>query len=588
MKKTRRFAAFVASVLAVACMAAPMATSFSALAADPTYTITIDSTNTNTQVTHSYKAYQIFTANLSDATVDDPVLTAIEFGDDIDSATLITKFNAAVDAGKLGTTVTELDASATATTVAEMFAKIADQSAYADALAKVIKSAVKSGDDVGTASSGSTISALAAGYYLVEDTTDLSEKHDAETKFILKVVKDQTVTLKSSYPSVEKKVYENQTTNYNSTYVTGDYTSGTGYNDVADYSIGDSVKFELYGTLPSTLNDYVGGYKYVFHDTMDTGLTYNTAVTPTVKLYYGGAAPLEFVSGTDYTLTVADAQNFTITFADIKKSIEADNVTINDAFLDKARVVVTYEAKLNTSADVGLDGNENTVWLTFSNNPNWEGDGQGGDGDKPTDDGKTPEDKVVVFTYELDVTKQDPDGNKLADAEFVLYKTVDGVNKYVVLDGEKVSSWTETKTAASTLTSAATTGLFKVIGLDEGTYYLEETKAPTEEYNKLTAPIELTITADTTNGNTFVNKTTTPKTLTALAVSLGANVGTNAATGAAANLDDGIVNVTVNNKKGSTLPSTGGMGTTLFYVGGGALALGAGVLLVTKKRMANK
>ena len=225
---------------------------------------------------------------------------------------------------------------------------------------------------------------------------------------------------------------------------------------------------------------------------------------------------------------------------------------------------------------VGLDGNPNEVYLEYSNKPD-----QSGSGDT-NNTGKTPEDKVIVFTYELDTTKVDGQDNtkKLEDAEFVLYrKESDNSKKYATVDANfKVTGWTGNEEESTKLTSDAN-GLFRVIGLDDGTYYLKETKAPSG-YNLLSSDIEVVITATTTNGQNWTDGVASSA-LTNLAVTAGGNAGTG-------DINTGIAAITVANNKGSTLPETGGIGTTIFYIAGGVLVLAAAVLLVTRKRMSVK
>ena len=268
-----------------------------------------------------------------------------------------------------------------------------------------------------------------------------------------------------------------------------------------------------------------------------------------------------------------DGQSFTVSFTDLK--------TVTGVSQGKY-IIVEYTATLNQNAVVGLNGNPNTVKLEYSNKPD-----QSGSGD--TDNtGNTPEDKVIVFTYELDTTKVDGQNNntKLKDAKFVLLNS--DSTKVAKITGGKFAGWQELpkevdgKIPATSwigdtvLTSAETTGLFSVTGLDDGTYKLREIVAPAG-YNLLSTDIAVVITATTTNGQTWTNGQASSA-LTNLAVTADTVAGTG-------NTSTGIAGITVANNKGSTLPETGGMGTTLFYVIGGILAVAAIVLLVTKKRM---
>ncbi len=540
MKNTRKFAAFVASFLAVACMAAPMATSFSA---DAEGSITI----ANSAANHTYEAYQIFDGDLSGN-----VLSNVIWGSGIDS--------------------TKTDALMTEIRAIEGFTDCADAAAVAEKLAgnefdaevtqkfaSVVGKHLSNTKTASTFADGKyTISGVDDGYYLVKDSDDsLVDKHDAKTRYIVQVLGTKTdITPKSSFPTVEKKVLEDDKE------VTGkptyDAKTTEKWNDVADYCIGEAVPFKLYGTMPSTIGDY-SKYKYVFHDTLAPQFTApdNTAVTVKIDGEAANGATVEI-----------DGQNITVTFADIKNgnTVTADSI-----------VTVEYSAVLNSDAVIGLNGQENKVYLTYSNNPNWVGDGTGGPGDTPKDEGQTPKDAVIVFTYELDTTKVDgvDDTKKLSDASFKLMN--EAKDKEAEVKDGKFVKWVDID-AGTTLTSDAD-GLFKVAGLDDGTYYLKETKAPAG-YNLLSAPVKVVITATTVNDQNW-GMTDAADALTKLDVTAGGKAGT-------ADTATGIASITIANNAGSTLPSTGGIGTTIFYVAGGALVVGAGVLLVSKKRMANK
>ena len=273
------------------------------------------------------------------------------------------------------------------------------------------------------------------------------------------------------------------------------------------------------------------------------------------------------------------------------KITDVKGLTLAKSTLSKNSIItVKYSAKLDTDAEIGLDGNVNKVKLTYSNNPNKTGNGT----TKPDDTGETPVDKVIVFTYEQDFTKKDADsGKELKDAEFVLSRKKGEETQYLVatqkvnkVDGTYVvDSWTTEKDKATTLKT--TDGTYKVIGLEDGAYTVEETKKPNGYNDPVDSTTDLTISAETDNGQAWAgvaSKALTGLTLTA------ANDGTNAVSVTLgneqhkANLSDGIVAADIFNTKGSTLPSTGGIGTTMFYIGGGVLVAGAGVLLITKKR----
>ena len=550
-KRARRAAAFAAAVVMAACAAVPMGSSFSASAEG---SISISNTATG----HTYEAYQIFDGDLN----ADKVLSNIEWGTGIDStktADLLTAIQAITITTEDGATTPF----ATCTDAMSVAKVLSDANAGFDAeitkqFASVVGQYLSDTHTDSTQGTGTyDISNLDDGYYLVKDKDgSLDNKDDSNTRYIVQVLGDETnVTPKSSKPEVIKKVKENTKT----VTATGqtfagkeDYDVGTSYNDVADYCIGDAVPFKLYGTMPDTIDDY-SKYKYVFHDTLSKQFDAPAEKDVTVKIGDAVAA--------DAKVTVDSTTNtITVTFDDIKA---------NNTITKNSIVTVEYNAVLNSDAVIGLSGQENKVYLTYSNNPNWTGTGT------PEDKGKTPEDKVIVFTYELDTTKVDgKDNTKLENAKFKLSrKTATNTDEYAKVTDGKLTGWTTAVGEATELVSDAQ-GLFKVAGLDSGTYYLTETQAPSG-YNSLTDPIKVELTATTVNNQTWDENAASA--LTALSVTADSNDGT-------VDANKGIGSITIANNKGSSLPSTGGIGTTMFYVGGGVLVAGAGVLLITKKR----
>ena len=538
------------SVLLVLTMLVALSVSVLADDTTSTYTITIDKATSG----HTYNAYKVFSGDLSGN-----VLSTITWGDDVNSSALLAALQ---DDAKFIVSGTNIFASASdAAGVAKALTGQKDNSDIMKEFAQVVGKNLSA--TATPAVSGNydadkkeyTITGLTAGYYFVKDANAVTGD-DASTRYILNVVKDITVEPKSSVPTVEKKVQEN------STKYTTDAGYGAGYNDVADYNIGDTVPFELIGTLPTNYADYTT-YNYVFTDTLSAGLSVPSTFTFTATAKTGDTVTDVTTSFTS-TVTAKTDGTTSIAFA-------CANLKTIQGLTAASTITIKYSATLNSGAVIGLPGNPNEVYLTFSNNPN-----KGGEGEK----GTTPTDKVIVFTYELDTTKVDgSDTTKtLAKAEFELYKTVDGTNNYAVVTDGKLTGWTTDEAKATKLTSDAN-GLFKVAGLDDGTYYLKETKAPAG-YNLLAAPVKLAITATTANGQNWTG--TAADALTALSIKVG---NSDAVTGDTAK---GTVAATIENNAGSTLPSTGGIGTTLFYVIGILLMSGAAVLLVTKKKMANR
>ena len=424
---------------------------------------------------------------------------------------------------------------------AETLKTEADAKAFAKAVAPYLTTAAGSAN---TVTDGKyVISGLAAGYYLVKDQDgSLTGDADAYTEYIIKVVSDTTATPKSSVPTVEKKVKDiNDSTD----------TTKTDWQDSADYDIGDSIPFQLKATLADNVSSYTT-YKVVFHDTLSKGLTYNNDA----KVYIDGTE----TNGFTVTATVnADGTTTLTVSCDDVKALGAGNSSV---------ITVEYTAKLNENAVLGSAGNPNEVYLEYSNNPNKSENGN-------NETGETPKDVVIVFTYKTIINKVDSENKPLTGAAFKLEKLIKGK------DGA-ADTWTTVKE----FTVDETTTSFTFSGLDDGQYKLTETKTPAG-YNTID-PIYFVIEA--THDETA--DAPTLKTLNAYLTDANGNKQTEMKDGESVNIDLGTVDqtagsitTTVVNKSGSKLPSTGGIGTTIFYVLGGVLVLAAVVLLVTKKRM---
>lgn len=564
-KRARRAAAFAAAVVMAACAAVPMGSSFSASAAGNN-SITIDGFNTtenNDNGTHTYEAYQVFAGQYAGG-----ALGNITWGSGVDGDAIVADLaNATGDlAAFKGLDSAKAIAEELSNATDEELANALGKDSVAKAFAALVGKHLKATS--GTYAGGK-IDNLEDGYYLVQDASNSpsdvtgANNNGAKTRFILKVAGggNVTVTAKSSAPSVIKKVKEDDKAVTGAVKV-GSYTADAQYNDVADYCIGENVPFELISTMPSTYNDYTS-YFYQFTDTLASNFTLNADSIAVKVVNADGETAL--TATTDYTVGAQDESGkFTITINDTKKiaSITKDST-----------IVVDYTAQLNSGAVIGLDGQENKVDLTYSNNPNYTGDGAS----TPNEDkGKTPEDKVIVFTYELDVTKYLGDEHTKANAEDGTkagFKLKNAADKWATVDANmKITGWVDDVTTATEVTTDAT-GIFKFIGLDDGTYTLRETTTPTG-YNTM-ADLALTIGATTANNQTWTG--TANDALTAIKLTMNN-------TDTAGDVKTGAVSGFIINQKGSSLPSTGGIGTTMFYVGGGVLVAGAGVILITKKR----
>lgn len=296
----------------------------------------------------------------------------------------------------------------------------------------------------------------------------------------------------------------------------------------ADHDIGDDVPFHIHINVGSNIEDYPS-YEMVVTDIMSKGLTFNensVVISTDLKT---------FEKGKDYTINVSEANengDVTITFA--FPNLITSGITNLDT------IAINYTAKLNENAVIGNPGNPNKAYMTYSNNPN-----------KADSYGTTPESKVVIFTYQLTLNKVDGAGAALNGATFKLSKYMFG------------NVWKDIKTIDGT-----TQSVFEFKGLDDGTYRIEEVEAPAG-YNAI-KPITFTIEAN--------HETGTVTSLTATA---------QGGSGTLFGENGGSFTVNVVNEMGATLPTTGGMGTTILYVVGAALVLVAVVMLVTKKRVAD-
>lgn len=556
MKKTRRFASLATAAILAACAVVPATMSALPVSAVTAGTVTFDKSGTDDTATHTYKAYQIFSGEVD----GEGTLTNVQWADTAKGADFLTALKA--DA-TIGSSFTDCE---TAAAVAAVLGKETADSTLLQNFATFAASQ-KSNLKVVNAEAAERISVTADGYYLFEDVSTLTSTTGAKTRYLIAQVdaeKGLDITVKSSLPSVEKKIKENtKNVAYGAEKNETQEYVGTGYNDVADYNIGDAVPFKLIGTLPSTLDDYKT-YKYTFHDTL--GKEFTTPAQGDIKVSCKtGDTVTDITNKATITVTAATATE------GAKINVEFTDIKTAGATKDSI-ITVEYNAVLSSGAVIGLNGQTNEVYLEYSNNPNVGGEGE---------TGNTPVDKVIAFTYELDVNKVDANTkDALKGAKFKL-QAADGdhAKQWAVLtensDGNyTVSGWTTDETAATEFENK-TGNTFAVIGLDSGKYNLKETAAPSG-YNTPGAPFVVDLTATTVNNQDW-DSFTASDVLTALTVKLDETTGK-------ADVNTGKGEVTVGNSSGSTLPSTGGIGTTIFYVAGGVLVVGAGVLLITKKR----
>ena len=533
MNKMKKFASMAAAILMTACVAVPATMSFTASAAD----ITINGISTTQE--HTFEVYQIFTGDLSNGK-----LSNLKWGSGVES---IKKDESTNWTATNGQTVSE-----------DVVTYLTSATDARDIIENITLGKTKACEDVTATNSDSvTISNLADGYYVVKDVTDLSAKDDANSAWIVQVAGNVSVEIKNAKPTVDKQVLDEE----------GDAEKGhaNGWGESADHAINEQFKFKLIANVPAKSDKDMKAYKEYklkFNDTMSKGVTFDNIESVTIK---NGSEDIT-LNPTEYSEDATSATEkaglkWSLTIEDIIKKLTAENGGVwgtNDL-----KVEVIYKAHLNENAVISngnvknsSDINNNKVDLEYSNNP----DSTGAGGTDST--GKTPEDYVWVFTYEVDNTKYKnaiQKGNELEGAKFKLYDST-GKNEIELIYDDTLTAYRPIKTGetATEMESANTTGKFDIKGLDSGAYWLKEISAP-EGYNKC-ADIEIKIDAshEEDSDGTKVSMTLSSD----------------------SNMKNDVIN-----KEGSSLPSTGGIGTTLFYVCGGAMVAVSGIFLITKKRM---
>ncbi len=484
---------------------------------------TYEITMNSPQEGHVYKVYQVFTGDLS----SDGKLSNVVYGNS--------------GYGTEGQAVPAEELEELAENGAETFAK--DHAA---------DMTVDSGEL--NAANNYKLSGLAAGYYLIKDMTENVGTGDSYSAYMVEVVGNVNITPKADQPTLDKTVQD-----------------GENWSDVADHNVGETFQFQLTAALPGGNLALYDSYKLVFTDTMSAGITFENIDSVMV----GGTR----LTAEQYTANSVTAEDTGITTLTVEI---ADVVPIaGEAWGTAMNVVVTYNAHLNekatmTNAD-GPTDNANGAKLTYSNDPTYTGDPAG------TPTGDTTEDKAFVYTFKLDGTKKinSADGDILAGAGFTLYQGDTAlqfvlVNGIYVLYSEKVFPDATEEEILTEIVSAEGTGEFNFAGLAAGDYVLKESTTP-QGYNTCpdkTITIEAVLTEDTDVPNADITMTTAD-------VESESIDGEN--TTPVENLDGTAL--TIINKSGATLPSTGGIGTTIFYVVGGVLVVGAGVLLFAKRRM---
>ena len=560
MKNTKRFFAMAAALTLAACAAAPMTMNVSAAATENTVSFTGE---VKDGVTHNYSAYKIFSG-----TVDGDNLTNISFAK-------ANGFDAFLAALKADATIgSKFQSASTVAEVANVLSGFSDKSADAKAFADFVATHATLLAAPVTGQGSLTLDS--DGYYVIIETGATGGNDYAKTSYILKqydASEGAEIAVKSAAPTVDKQVYDND-----DKAATGD---NNGWGESADHAINETFQMKLIATIPAD-EDFAAykAYKVAFHDTYNKGITFENidSVTVAGKTVNAGEANTDYQLASNTTNRTLD-----ITINDIVPAITAASKKLGT---DEITVEVIYNVHLNEDAatvnasasDLSTSyDNVNGVYLEYSNNPNWNGSGTATPGeDTPGDDestGKTPKDYVWVFTYESNNNKVDDANKPLTGAKFqikngdTVIKLVDkGNGEYVVADQSLEVSTSEgaSPKIVDTMVSTGTDAKFNIKGLDAGTYTLAETAAP--QGYKVAADTVFHISATHSEGKTENNVDTELADVTL-------------ATG-----EGNSLNHTIVDSSSSKLPSTGGMGTTLFVLGGGCMAGLAGIYLISKKR----
>ena len=362
-----------------------------------------------------------------------------------------------------------------------------------------VKSSANEGDFAITGTTGKFTN-LSLGYYLVDSTV-------GALCGLTTTNPNASINAKNGAPTVDKQVQEDSTAQWSS-------------HDTAD--IGQTIKFR------TTIAVHAGAQNYVLHDEMSAGFTFDKVteirhVVPGVTDEIGTLVPAEYYS---VVTNPADGCDFEVVFT----QAFCDHLETND------KVIVFYQAMLNRNAVIAGEGNSNETWLNY------------GEGNE------TAHDATTTYTYGFDIVKTDSQNTLVDGAEFRIYDAASGGEEVSVVLMDDGVTYRRARADEAGIPIVVKNGKIRVVGFDNGTYYLDEIVAP-NGYNKLTARQKFII---------------SDKNLDAIFNDDVFSVGSG---------------VHVVNKAGTMLPETGGLGTLLFTVLGGGTAVGAGVVLVTKKRM---
>lgn len=423
-----------------------------------------------------------------------------------------------------------------------------------------------------------SLEGLEWGYYIIDEATDVTGSHSAASLCIVNTANPTAeANIKSDFPSIIKKILEDDNK---------DQIGNEGWNDIGDYETGQTVPYKFESNI-SNMNGY-DTYYYAWRDVMDEALTFKK---DTVNIDIIGEIngqektytlqPNEFVT----TENPGNGDTFNVEIQDIKAIVdrEFNNKNALNENVYGQKVVLRYDATLNDKAALktGRPGFENDVKLVFSNDADGNGAGK---------KGETPWDTVVCFTYKINGLKINNYDAKLEGAKFRLYSDADctnevyvkqGPNGYIVINRDSIGGTDHTggtapQDAVEMVSDA--NGIFNIIGLDGGTYYLSETDAP-PGYRRLLDPIEITVVPTFTDarndyikGDGATDKTLKALESTAVVKEFWAGVLGTQNLDLDTDIEEGSINLTVVNKVGSKLPVTGSVATiALVAVGSGLM-----------------
>lgn len=510
------------------------------------HNITIEGAGTG----HKYKIYQVFTGNLNDLTEE---IGDIEWGNGVNHEELLTELKASTveikerkfdDTGAnpylTGNTVALKEVfhdCNTAYDVAHALSQYEDSSDAIREFAEIIANNLQEGNAINAVEEGNKYTAtdLATGYYFIKDSETVAG--DAQTRYILNLVKDSTITVKSEAPTMELKV-KNEESNY---------------VEAADYQITDEIEFQMTGKLPSkSIFDDYNTYKYIFHITIPGSLEYQEG-SFTVSLKKGDTT-------TDiksyFKETVGD--EITIGCDDIKEIAELTDTT-------NTEIIVTYKTKLVGTAEKETK-NITNAYLEFSDNPNKAGS---------SSTSNTLKNSASVYTYVLDIEKVNgkQTSQTLDGVGFKLYEgtldTPDGNKKWAKIDGDLIVGWVDSESEATEMITKAG-GKINIYGLDNKTYVLKETK--TLDGFNTRDNMEFKITSEINNEELNQNVAN---------LNLQIKDQSEPVTG---NTNTLKFELQVLNYPGILLPETGGIGTIIFYIIGGIFLVSAIILMLLKKK----